>query len=447
MILERDKEFYKKLIKIAIPISLQTLLTLGIGLVDSFMVGRLGDNSLSAVAIANQFCIIFQYIAMGLGNGGAVLTGQFYGGHNKRDIKHLVSYLYKISIIVALIFMIVTMIFNENIMGLYSKDVEVTVMAVGYLKIMIPTFIIMAINTISCCWLRSIGVVNVSMVSAGISFVVKVVANYGLIFGGFGLKALGVNGAAVATLVARSVECLIIIIYVLKFEKHIKFTLQDLKGHDKRIARMFLKKGQPVLYSDMMIALGQNGISMIMGNISTALLASSSIVTTVVQISALLLIDISGAAATISSNTIGAGKLDKAYSQGVTCAFISTVIGIINGILIFCTKEWIVSFYNISPEAKALTIKLLSVISIVVVFSDIGITLAKGILRGGGDTKYLMIIDVIFLWTVSIPLGYITGIYFKLDPWIVFVCMRLDEVIKCCVCIGRLKSKKWIKKI
>ncbi|MEM1485722.1 MATE family efflux transporter [Oscillospiraceae bacterium PP1C4] len=445
MIIEKDINFYKRLYAIAIPVSLQTLLSLGINLADNFMIGKLGGVSLSAVAIANQFYTILHYTCLGLGNGCAVLTGQYYGAGKNKEVRSLVALLYKLTFGIVLSFITVTLLFKANIMDMYSNSAEVTNLAAEYLGMLTPTFIFMAINVVSCSWLRSIGIVKVAMLASSVSFLLKLGINYVLIFGNFGVQPMGIKGAAIATMAARGVEFLIIVVYILRYEKKVCLKLGDFKGQDKELTKLFLKKGQPVLFSDMMIALGQNGVSIVMGNISASMLAASSIATTVVQISAFTLIDLTGAAATLVSNSAGSGDTKRAYRQGVTSSMLSFITGIGSSIVIFLLRDFIVSLYTLDAYTADMTYSMLTVTSVIVFFTATGCVLSKGILRGGGDTKYLMVVDIIFLWTVSIPLGYFVGIVLGMPPWVAYLCIRLDEVFRFSICLHRLFSKKWIK--
>lgn len=250
------------------------------------------------------------------------------------------------------------------------------------------------------------------------------------------------QGAAIATLTARIIEFTVVIIYLLKFDKKIKFNLKYIFSTDK-----YIKIGFPVLISDIILVLGLNMLSVVMGRMGSDMVAANSISNIVTQFTMVFLQGVSNSSSVIIGNTVGEVNLEAAQERGVSFLTLSVLLGIVSSIIILSLKNVIVDFYNVSDATKQIAYSLMDSTCIIVIFSSVSSILTKGVLRAGGNTKFLMIADVLFLWVVSIPLGYIAGIVLGLSPGIVFIALKLDEIIKSIWCTGRLLSKKLIKRI
>lgn len=446
-LLVKDKNFYKKILQIGIPISLQGLITFSVNMTDTMMLGSLGEITLSAASLANQFCMIFLIINFGLGGGSGVLTGQFWGQKDTKSINKTLSILLRFSFVFAVLLMSLAQFIPEKIMSVYTTENSVITQGSMYLRIISLSFIMQGIAVTSTIVLRTIGAVHVGLMASSCSFVVNIILNYILIFGKFGAPALGIQGAAIGTLVARVIEFIIVMLYLFKFDKKIQFKLKYLLETDKDILNKYIKIGLPVLISDILLVLGMNMLSVIMGRMGSDMVAANSISNVVNQFTMILLQGVGNASAVITGNTIGAGKIDEAQEGAITFLTLSLILGLVAALVILISKNFIVDFYNVSDSTKKIAYSLLDSTAFIAMFSFTSGILTKGVLRAGGDTKFLMLADILFLWVASIPLGYLAGIVFNLPPGIVFVALKIDEIIKSIWCIKRLLSKKWIKRI
>lgn len=443
----RDKEFYKRVLQISIPIAMQGLINVGVSMTDTMMLGSLGEITLSAASLANQFCFIFLIINFGLGGGAGVLSGQFWGKKDTVSINKVLSILIKASVSFALIFLFLAQVMPDKIMGIYTTEYEVLNQGVMYLKIVSLSFIFQGISTTVNILFRTVGTVKVALFASISSFFVNVFLNWVLIFGNLGAPKLGIEGAAIATLTARIIEFSVVSIYVLKIDKKLKFKFKYIFNIDKELLKSYIKVGGPVLVSDLILALGLNMISVIMGRMGSDMVAANSISSVVLQFTNVFLLGVSNASGVITGNTIGEEKYNLAYERSITFLALSILLGIGSSIVIFVLKYIIIDFYNISDYTKSIAYQLMNSTSFLVLFTSVSTILTKGILRSGGDTKFLMIADVLFLWMVSIPLGYVAAIVLNLPPWIVLITLKIDEVIKGIWCTTRLLSKKWINNI
>lgn len=446
-LLIKDKNFYKRILSIGVPISLQSLITFSVSMTDTMMLGSLGEITLSAASLANQFCFIFLVINFGLGGGSGVLTGQFWGQKDIKSINKTISILFKISLAFAVVFLLLAQIMPEKIMSVYTQESGVIEQGASYLKIISLSFIMQGIVTTATIILRTVGAVQVGLIASSLSFLVNICLNYIFIFGKLGLPALGIKGAAIATLTARIIEFTVVTVYLLKFDKKLKFKLKFILSTDKNILSKYIKVGLPVLVSDIILVLGLNMLSVIMGRMGSDMVAANSISNIVTQFTMVFLQGVSSSSSVIIGNTVGEGDLKSAQERGVTFLVLSIILGLLGSVIILSLKYVIVNFYNVSDATKEIAYSLMSATSFIIIFSSVSGILTKGVLRAGGDTKFLMIADVLFLWVISIPLGYISGIVLGMPPGIVFIALKLDEIIKSLWCTGRLLSKKWIKRV
>jgi putative MATE family efflux protein len=443
----KDREFYRLLLKIAIPICLQSIINIGVNLVDTILLGRLGETALSAAALANQYCLIFLIINFGIAGGAGVLTGQYWGKNDIESINKVLAIALKITTVFALVFFLAAQLFSRQILGIYSTEPAVIEQGSAFLRIISFSFLFQGISTIAALVLRTVGVVRLTMITAMVTFVNNLCLNWVFIFGNLGMPALGVSGSALATSIARTLEVGVMLFYLFVVDRKIKFRLPFLRQTDRAIFRDYLVHGAPVLVSDFVLVLGLNMLSVIMGRMGSDIVAANAISNVVYQFTTVLLMGISSSSAVIIGNTVGARDYDLAQHYGRKFLLLSIGIGLLGGLIIFSLRTFVVDFYQVTDGTKQIALQLMNTMAILIFFSSISTTLTKGVLRAGGDTRFLMIADVLFLWLLSIPLGYLAGLYFGLAPGIVLIFLKIDEVIKAVWCSRRLMSRRWIKDV
>ena len=456
-LLTKDRSFYKKLVSIAIPSSLQSLIMFGVNTADTVMVGSLGENSIAGVALGNQIAFLYQITCYGIAGGMGVLMAQFWGKNDREAIESGLSITTKIAAVFGLLFMMLAIFLPMQVLSLYTNDPLVRAEGVAYLKIVAISFIFLGLTTMISQALRSVEVVKLSLYSSCVALVVNIFCNWVFIFGNLGAPRLGVRGAAIATLVSRVAEFLIVTIYLLKIDKHIRFRLSALLHWDKGIFRNYMKNGAPVIVSDVILGVGSTMTSVVLGHMGAVVTSASSIANTIYHLTSIFLMGVANASGVITGNTVGAGEREKAKEYGKTFITISVLVSILAIAIIQLIKGVIfqefnfggnvIQVFNVELGTKELAGQLINSLSALTIFMTVSNVLTKGILRSGGDTKFLMVADVLFLWVVSVPLGFITGLYLKWPPYIVFFLLRSDEVIKSVWCMFRLYSWKWIRDV
>lgn len=442
-----DKIFYKNTATIAIPIALQSLITIGVNLIDNVMLGTLGEVPLSASALAVSYIGFFNICCMGLGMGASVLVSRFWGMKDIVSLRKTITLMLRFTIMIGLMFTVLDIITPEGIMMMYSDEVPVITQGAVYLRWSIPCFLLMGLSTTTTIALRSMGETKMPLIGSCFAFIINIFANWIFIFGNLGAPRMEIGGAALGTLIARIFEFCFNCGYLLIFEKKAGFRIKHLFMKCGDLLHDYITISIPVLVSDVILGLGVNVVAMVMGRIGSVFVAANSITTITQQLSTVLISGISQAGCIVTGHYLGEGKVKQAKKYGWTFLFLGFAIGAVAGLFIMLTGDLIVSFYNITEETKSVAGELMKAIGFIVIFQSANSIITKGVLRGGGDTKCLMIADNIFLWLVSIPLGCIAGLYLHLPAFFIYFFLKIDQFLKAFWCIFRLRSGKWIKKI
>lgn len=441
------KDFYRETIAIALPIAIQSLITIGVNLVDNIMLGSLGETALSASALAVSFIGFYNICCMGLGMGASVLVSRFYGMKDLFSLKKSVSLMLRFTILIGLFFTLFAAIIPSGIMQMYTPDQVVIREGVRYLKWSVPCFLLMGLVTTTSIVLRSVGQTKVPLLGSCIAFFINIGANYIFIFGKLGAPAMGIEGAALGTLISRIFEFIFNCGFFLVIDKRIGYRIKDFFGRCGDMLGEYLRISIPVLVSDVLLGLGMNVVAMVMGRIGKEFVSANSITTVIQQLSTAMIQGMSQAGCIVTGHNLGKGEIEKARKQGWTFLLFGFVVGAFAGILIMLIGDLIISFYNITEETRQVASSLMDAIGVIVIFQSANSIITKGVLRGGGDTKVLMIADNIFLWLVSIPLGYVAGLVLHLPAFWIYFSLKMDQFLKAFWCMYRLKSGKWIKKI
>ena len=441
------KDLYLKMAKIAIPVSLQQLITVGINLMDTIMLSSMGDNQLAASSQATQFITLFQICCMGIGMGASVLTSRYWGMKDGGSLKKTITIMLRFCLVFASVFTIATIAVPGLIMKIYTPDQPIIDYGVIYLRWMIPTYFCMGLSLTCTIVLRTVGQTLVPLLCSICAFFVNVFCNWVFIFGKLGAPRMEIAGAALGTLIARIFELCFICGYFFFLDKRIRYRLRDIFMNARDLVREYFRVSIPVLISDSLLALGNNAVAIIMGHIGPAFVAANSVTVVVQQLSSVLTTGISNASGIITGHTMGEGDYDKAQRQGYTFLFLGFLIGCAAALVILILRSPIINYYDVSPEAKAIAYDLMDAIIFIVIFQSMNSILTKGVLRAGGDTKFLMMGDILFLWVASIPLGALAGLVLHWPSFWIYTMLKIDQIIKCVWCYFRLRSGKWLKKI
>jgi len=433
---------------IALPVAGQRLIDIAVNLADTVMLGSYGDVALSASSLANQFYSIFSIFCMGVSGGACVLANQYWGAGNKAAYKMVMNLMLRICLAGALLFMAITALLPRQIMSLYSSDEGVIEQGVLYLRVIVWVFFFHGVTTCLSNILRSANMAWLPLAVSCVSLFTNVFFNWVFIFGKLGAPEMRIQGAALGTLLARIIEFGLVCGYLLLKDREIHFRLADLRTRvERHMVSSYWKIGFPVLLGDVLLAVGNNLVAMVIGNLGVEMSAANSVCSMVVQLTTVVNMGLAIAGSVTVGQCIGRGDTEMAKRIGKTFFAISIVIGIISGVIVIAITPWLLTFYNISAKTVTYANQLMYSFAIMLPFQTIGSVLAKGVLRGGGDTRFLLVADVIFLWCASVPLGYCAAFVWGMSPfWIQFL-LRIDSIIKSVWCAARLYSGKWVSRL
>ncbi len=446
-LISKDPGFYKRVAKISIPIALQGLITTGVNMMDTVMVGAVGETQLSAVSLANQFITIFHIFCMGIGMGASVLVSRYYGMKDNSSLKKTITIMLRLVLLMATVFSVATALIPRPIMLIYTTEIGIIKYGIEYLKYSIISYFFLGLSLTCTIVLRNVGQVKIPLYTSIGAFFVNVGANYIFIFGKLGIPKMGVAGAAVGTLIARVFEFAVICGYMFLKDTEIRYRIADVFRPVGKLWREYIRISIPVLISDGILALGNNSVAMVIGRLGESFVAANAVTAVAQQLSSVMIQGFSQAGAIITGYTLGEGNRDKAQKQGYAFLGIGFIFGIVAAIIITLISVPLIMIYDLSPTTSEIARSLMLSISIIIVFQATNSIMTKGVLRGGGDTKMLMLTDNIFLWVASLPLGILAGLIFHLPPFWIYFALKFDQVLKAVWCVIRLRSGKWIKKI
>lgn len=443
----KDKNFYKRVLTIAVPIALQGLITSGVNAMDSIMIGAVSETQLSAVSLANQFITIFHIFCMGIGMGASVLVSRYYGMNDRPALKKTVTIMLRLCLALSVLFCVGTIFFPEQIMRIYTTETAIIEYGISYLQYSVISYFFLGLSLTCTIVLRNVGQVHIPLITSIGAFFVNVGANYVFIYGKLGFPRMEAAGAAVGTLIARLFEFAIICGFMFFKDKNIEYRIKDIFKPVGELWREYMRISIPVLISDGILAFGNNSVAMVIGRLGESFVAANAVTAVTQQLSSVMIQGFSQAGAIVTGYTLGEGDKEKAWKQGYAFLSIGLIFGLIAAGICLLISEPMISFYELSDDTKVLARQLMLSISIIIVFQATNSIMTKGVLRGGGDTKVLMIADNIFLWVASIPLGILAGLVFHLPAFWIYFALKIDQVLKAVWCVIRLRSGKWIKKI
>ena len=455
---ESRRDFFARFGRLLLIIAAQNVVVYGVNLLDNVMIGRLGEASevaLSGVFIVNQIQFLLQMICVGIADGVSVLVSRYWGENNIPGIKKACACSMHFALAASLIMMAAVYIFPRGVLSLFSDKPYVIEEGVKYMLLVAPTYVFFAATQVLLGVLRSVECSFIGFVTSCAALVTNLTLNYLLIYGHMGFPALGIRGAAVATLISRLVEFAIVIVYLAVYDKRIRLSVRDFLASDSDTTKKFIKVSVPVLMSAASWGVAMGLQTAILGRLADSVISANSIASTVYQIMSVF---ISGAA---TASAIMVGKMiGQAGAEGVPydallretkvrcnilqLIFIST--GIITGILLYFSRSAIISLYEISEETREVAMQFMAILSVTAVGTSYEMTCLTGIVRGGGDTKFVFYNDIVFMWCIVLPCSFIAAFVLKLSPAYIFITLKADQILKCFVAVFKVNRYKWIKK-
>lgn len=461
MLLVREKSFYRIIMRLVIPITLQNVMGILLNMCDTVMLGKLEGNSeeaITAANLANQPFFLYTLFIFGMISGAAVLISQYWGKGDVEAIRSISGIAFIGALSLGTVFTVVCYILAPQVIGIFSKSGNVIELGVAYLRIVLLSYIPAAVTALLCGVMKATEQVKIALISNGAAIIMNIILNYILIFGKLGFPALGIRGAAIATLISRIAELITVLIYVIFMEKQIKLTLKNMFRIRKELVVDFLKFSTPVIANETLWGLGITIHSVILGNLGEEAYAAYSIINVVERICQLATMGFANAAAIIIGKEIGMmrhlsdeGEImrakDRVYNYAKTLLTVCTASSAVIAVIIFSLRYRIISFFNISEYTKSVALNLIVIMLICVVMKAFNAPNIVGVIRGGGDTLTALLIDFIPMYALAIPLGILASHVFHLPFHWIYACLLSDEMFKVTLGVIRFRSRKWIKKI
>lgn len=442
-----DVVFLKKVLQVALPIAMQGLLNSIVNLVDNLMIGNLGETSIAAVGLANKVFFVFSLLVFGVCSGSGVLSAQFWGKRDLKNMRRTLGMALTIVISCSLLFVIPSVTNPHIVMRIFTESESTIAEGCKYLSIAALTYPLIAISNAYAATLRAANCVKAPMYVSLVTIMINVCLNYILIFGHFGFEAMGVAGAATATLTARSFEAiaLVTIVYVTKSPAACR--ISELFGFDLRFTRLFAVTAAPVIANEFMWGLGTTIYSLVYGRMGDGAVAAVTIATTITDLLIVFFQGTSNACAVILGNELGADHLERAESYAKKFVVLQLLASFVIAILMVIVSPYFIDLFAISQQVMVdvrLCILMFALFMPIKMYNYVNIV---GILRSGGDTKYCLFLDCFGVWAIGIPLAFIGGLWLEFPIWVVFALVMFEEFFKMVLGIRRYKKKIWLRNL
>lgn len=445
----REKTFYKSFMVLALSLALQNLLTYGVNMMDTLMLGRYSQDAMGGVSLCNQVQYLLQMLVVGAGEGAVVLGSQYWGKGRLEPIPHIIGVALRFGGALAVLMFGVVLFFPHQLLSLLSNDAAVIAQGAKYFQIICFTYIIFTVTNILVASLRSIGIVKIGYVISGSTLVINVCLNYCLIYGNFGFPELGVRGAAVATLVSRCVE-LLIVIYYLKYKEHrLNLTLRKLLHIDTSYIRDYTRVSSPVLINQALWGVAQMVQTGILGHLGGDVTAANAIAVQVFQVLSVVAYGAASASGIVVGRTIGEGNEQRLHPLVHTLQVLFIAIGLCSGFAIFALRVPILHLFGgtLTENAYRYSMQFMLVLAVTTVGTAYQMACDNGIIRGGGDTSFSAKMNLVSMWLIIVPFSAMAAFWWQCAPVVVFFLLKWDQLYKAIPVIIRLRSWKWVKKV
>lgn len=439
--------FYKSVFALVIPMALQNLINVGVTAADVIMLGKVGEKVLSGASLAGQVQYIMTLFMFGLTSGATVLTAQYWGKGDKKTIEKILGLGMRAAIFVTAIFTAAALLVPGHLVRIFTTDAAVIAEGVKYLKIVAFSYIAMGITQTYLYIMRSVERVVVATVVYLISLICNVILNAVFIFGLFGAPAMGIRGAALATLTARFLELLLVVLYAKLFNREIKFRFRYLIQRDRVLTKDFLTYALPVVVNEVMWGLGTAANTAVLGHMGSAAVAANSVAQVARQLATVVAFGLSSATAIYLGKTIGERKLDEAKAYAKRFLWLSVIMGAIGGLIILAAIPAAAANLTLTSQAQGYLRVMFVVMSYFVIGQAYNSTMVVGIFRSGGDTRFGLVLDVITMWCCSILFGFLAAFVFGWGVPVVYIILMSDEIIKIPITTWRYRRYKWLRDV
>ena len=441
---ERKRSLRKEIVRLALPIALQQFMTALVGACDAIMLGKLSQDAMSAVSLATQVTFVFNLFMFAFMAGENMFVAQYYGKGDYTGISQVFSLVTKICGCTAVVFLVGTLFFPEQLMRILTNEETLIVLGSEYLRVIGISYVFSGIAQIFLAIMKNCGAVNMSTLINGVMVILNIALNAVFIFGLSGFPKMGIKGAALATVLATVVQFLWSVGYVLCRIRAVKFSLRSC---EKKLFGRFWQKTVPLLINNLAWGIGFSMYSVIMGHLGTDAVAANGIANISKNLVVCFCLGLGNAGSIIVGNRLGADRLQEAKEVGETLTKTAIIAGIVSGLVLIDLSPFITKMVDLTPTARGYLQKMLLISSYYIAGKSVNCMTIGGIFAAGGDSKFGMLCDSVTLWCITVPLGCICAFILKLPVMVVYFVLNLDEIIKLPVVYKHYKKYKWIKNL
>ena len=442
-----NKRFWKKVLIIGFPVSIQNLINTTVNMVDTFMIGSLGDDYVSAVGLASKVFFVMNLLIFGIVSGSSVLLSQYYGKRDDENLNKTFGFMMLLSLLGSLLFFIFAMAIPDSLMRIFTTSDTLIEIGAPYLRIVSISYIFTAFSMAASAMLRCINKTKAPMLFSSISVLVNVLFNYLFIFGKLGITPMEANGAAVGTIIARVVEFISILLYLLFAKRDVKLNIKEMINIDKETIKKNFRFALPVIINELGWGLGTTLYSVVYGHMSNDVVAAMTIATALEDLVWALLIGVSTACSVIVGNQLGANDLKGAEVTAKKLLIFGLILSALLGGIMLAIIEPYIMLYNASDVVMTYIRRVCIAYAILMPARTFNLIMIVGILRSGGDTLFCMIMELSCLWGVGLLSGTIGAFVFNLDVLFVYLLFESEQIIKIIIGFFRYKQKKWVRNI
>jgi putative MATE family efflux protein len=440
----RDKDFFRAMLALAVPIAFQQLITAGLNMIDVIMVGQLGEASVAALGLANQIFFLLILFVFGVTSGMSIFTAQFWGKGDAESIRKVLGICLTVAVLVAALFSAAAVFIPGTLMSFYSEDPEVIRLGSEYLRIVGLSYVLMAISFSYISILRSITEVRLTVIVSVLALALKTAIGYTLIFGHFGLPALGVRGAAIGTATGWAFECVLLLILVYARKTALAANPITFFRFDRTFLFNVLRTSMPAALNEVIWSFGITTYNAVYARIGTDAIAAININATIEELMFVLFIGLGNACSVMVGNKIGERDRDTAFEYSRRFTILAVGFSILGGVIVFIMRGRVAGLYQLSESATGNLMNIMLVYACSAWLRVFNFMLFIGALRAGGDTRYAMFTELFSIWVIGVPAALIGGFVLHLPVYQVYALVLLEEIVKAIIIFRRYLSRKWI---
>jgi len=444
---KRDNSFCKGLAGIALPVTLQALLQSSFSVIDQIMIGQLGSANIAGIGLGGKFASIYSVVLSAIAAAAGILIAQYIGQDNQKGLRKSFHVNLIYSVLLAVAFMAVCLPFSENIMQIYTKDRETCTLAAKYLAIYCLSFLPMAVTSMASVMLRCTNAAVYPLIASILSVFLNTGLNFVLIFGKFGFPAMGMEGAALASVLSQVVACLLTVLFLLRELKrqdiHLNFDIRL----DSEKQRLYFSILTPILVCEFLWSLGENVYGAIYGNLGTDPCAAMTMTGSIQGLMIGALSGLAQAAGIMVGKSLGKKEYGRAYEDSKKLMGFGLAGSLVLSVLLVILGKYYVGIYEVNQEVQRTAYQILVVFALVSPIKVQNMILGGGIIRSGGKTNYVMWIDIVGTWLFGVPLGLLSAFVWKLQiPYVYFI-LSMEEMVRLGISLIIFKTRYWMKSL